>query len=262
MWRCSGSGAARGGPPPPWTLRGALLHCRGREGRGSPQVDAFVAAPLRVRGACVPCVRRQVRLTPSRRDTGLVAAYTFEPLSNLVFTRDQQITTLKVRAAVAGAPPSSHTRLSGISAPPGRPRALRSMPPLAPQGVVMGRLRSAQRQREVQVMRFCLQKLALDIVGEVREPGFLEGGDFVPISADLAMVRVWGPLRLAGVPLPALRCSGGRATDVPRGPRHTFPLCRRRERPPCRWASASAPTPPPAPSSWTRTSSGRAGEYH
>lgn len=52
-----------------------------------------------------------VHLAPSYRDTGLTATYTFEPLSNLVYTRDQQITTCK--------------------------------------GIVMGRLRSQQRQREV-----------------------------------------------------------------------------------------------------------------
>mmetsp|Transcript_8912 Transcript_8912/g.15445 ORF Transcript_8912/g.15445 Transcript_8912/m.15445 type:complete len:486 (+) Transcript_8912:82-1539(+) len=93
-----------------------------------------------------------VHLTPSYRDTGLTATYTFEPLSNLVYTRDQQITTCK--------------------------------------GVVMGRLRSAQRQQEVQVMRFCLRKLGLVPVADMKEPGFLEGGDFFPISQDLAMLGV------------------------------------------------------------------------
>jgi hypothetical protein len=32
-----------------------------------------------------------VHLAPSYRDTGLTASYTFEPLSNLVYTRDQQV---------------------------------------------------------------------------------------------------------------------------------------------------------------------------
>ncbi len=36
-----------------------------------------------------------VSITPSLRDTGLAASYTFHPLSNLVYTRDQQITTCK-----------------------------------------------------------------------------------------------------------------------------------------------------------------------
>ena len=32
-----------------------------------------------------------VHLSPSYRDTGLSATYTFKPLSNLVYTRDQQV---------------------------------------------------------------------------------------------------------------------------------------------------------------------------
>ena len=52
---------------------------------------------------------------------GLNATYSFQPLSNLVYTRDQQITTCK--------------------------------------GIVMGRLRSPQRNLEVSLMKFCLQKL-------------------------------------------------------------------------------------------------------
>ena len=31
-----------------------------------------------------------VHISPSYRDTGLAAVYTFQPLSNLVYTRDQQ----------------------------------------------------------------------------------------------------------------------------------------------------------------------------
>jgi arginine deiminase len=47
-------------------------------------------------------------MRPSFRDTGFTASYRFDPLTNMQFTRDQQITTNK--------------------------------------GLVMGRLRSAQRQ--------------------------------------------------------------------------------------------------------------------
>ena len=32
-----------------------------------------------------------VHVSPSYRDTGLTACYTFKPLSNLVYTRDQQV---------------------------------------------------------------------------------------------------------------------------------------------------------------------------
>lgn len=93
-----------------------------------------------------------VRITPSYRDTGLTATYTFQPLSNLVYTRDQQITTCK--------------------------------------GIVMGRLRSPQRLRECMVMRFCFKKLGLPVVGEILHPGYLEGGDFFPCGADLAMAGI------------------------------------------------------------------------
>lgn len=93
-----------------------------------------------------------VTLTPSLRDTGLTASYTFHPLSNLVYTRDQQITTCK--------------------------------------GLVMGRLRSQQRQCEVQVMEFCFNKLGLPVIGRITAEGFLEGGDFFPCGQDLAMLGI------------------------------------------------------------------------
>lgn len=93
-----------------------------------------------------------VNISPSYRDTGLNATYSFQPLSNLVYTRDQQITTCR--------------------------------------GIVMGRLRSPQRNLEVSLMRFCLQKLGLPVAGDVSEPGYLEGGDFVPASRDLALLGI------------------------------------------------------------------------
>jgi arginine deiminase len=48
------------------------------------------------------------------------------------------------------------------------------------RGVVSGRLRSQQRQLEVELMRFCFRKLGLPVVGEIEAPGYLEGGDFFP----------------------------------------------------------------------------------
>jgi arginine deiminase len=58
------------------------------------------------------------------------------------------------------------------------------------RGIVMGRLRSSQRQREVALMRLCFQKLGLPIIGEISQPGFLEGGDFFPAGADLALIGI------------------------------------------------------------------------
>eukprot|EP00242_Pyramimonas_sp_CCMP2087_P016823 CAMPEP_0198212218 /NCGR_PEP_ID=MMETSP1445-20131203/25587_1 /TAXON_ID=36898 /ORGANISM="Pyramimonas sp., Strain CCMP2087" /LENGTH=519 /DNA_ID=CAMNT_0043886617 /DNA_START=215 /DNA_END=1774 /DNA_ORIENTATION=- len=93
-----------------------------------------------------------VYLKPSLRDTGFTASYMFNPLTNMQYTRDQQITTAK--------------------------------------GIVMGRLRSLQRQNEVELMEFCFKKLGLDIVATVKAPGFLEGGDFYPVGRELCMLGV------------------------------------------------------------------------
>ncbi|KIY99877.1 Amidinotransferase family protein [Monoraphidium neglectum] len=109
-----------------------------------------------------------VALTPSGRDTGFMASYTFAPLSNLVYTRDQQVSLRRGAASPTPATPAITTC----------------------KGIVMGCLRSAQRQREVQLMRFCFNKLGMPIVGEIEAPGFLEGGDFFPMGQDLAMVGI------------------------------------------------------------------------
>lgn len=93
-----------------------------------------------------------VHVMPSFRDTGFTARYVFEPLTNVQFTRDQQVTTAR--------------------------------------GIVAARLRSAQRQSEVALMRFCFDKLGLPVVGAIREPGFLEGGDFFPAGRGLALCGV------------------------------------------------------------------------
>ena len=93
-----------------------------------------------------------VTMRPSFRDTGFTASYRFNPLTNMQFTRDQQITTNK--------------------------------------GLVMGRLRSTQRQHEVKLMRFCFDKLGLHVIGAVEAPGYLEGGDYYPAGPGLAFLGV------------------------------------------------------------------------
>jgi len=93
-----------------------------------------------------------VTIKPSFRDTGVSASYEFEPLANLIFTRDQQITTAR--------------------------------------GVVMASLRSPQRQHEIKIMKFCFQKLGIKVLGQVERPGYLEGGDFFPAGKDLCFVGV------------------------------------------------------------------------
>eukprot|EP00172_Hildenbrandia_rubra_P001891 Plantae.Rhodophyta-Hildenbrandia_rubra.ctg2512.p1 GENE.Plantae.Rhodophyta-Hildenbrandia_rubra.ctg2512~~Plantae.Rhodophyta-Hildenbrandia_rubra.ctg2512.p1 ORF type:complete len:407 (+),score=91.77 Plantae.Rhodophyta-Hildenbrandia_rubra.ctg2512:301-1521(+) len=93
-----------------------------------------------------------VTIKRSLRDTGFTASYRFEPLSNIIFARDQQVTTAK--------------------------------------GIVMARLSSPQRQREVDVMEFVFKKLGLDVVDRIPEPGHLEGGDFFPAGKDLCFIGV------------------------------------------------------------------------
>ena len=62
-----------------------------------------------------------VTILPSGRDTYFTASYSFQPLSNVVFTRDQQVTTRKVRRAARtgwGARPAVVQRnhsLAGLS---------------------------------------------------------------------------------------------------------------------------------------------------
>ena len=74
------------------------------------------------------------------------------PLANLTFTRDQQITTAK--------------------------------------GVVIGRFGAIQRLAENQLMKQVWPKIGVNPVGEIRSPGTLEGGDFMPVTKDLAMLGV------------------------------------------------------------------------
>eukprot|EP00188_Purpureofilum_apyrenoidigerum_P001276 Plantae.Rhodophyta-Purpureofilum_apyrenoidigerum.ctg16859.p1 GENE.Plantae.Rhodophyta-Purpureofilum_apyrenoidigerum.ctg16859~~Plantae.Rhodophyta-Purpureofilum_apyrenoidigerum.ctg16859.p1 ORF type:complete len:437 (-),score=92.87 Plantae.Rhodophyta-Purpureofilum_apyrenoidigerum.ctg16859:255-1502(-) len=94
--------------------------------------------------------RPTVKLMKSYRDTGFTASYAFQPLANIVFTRDQQVTTNK--------------------------------------GIVMARLASEQRMHEVDVMQFCFEKLGVPVIGRIPSPGTLEGGDFFPVGDDLCMV--------------------------------------------------------------------------
>ena len=72
----------------------------------------------------------------------------FNPLGNLVFCRDQQITTKK--------------------------------------GVVIGRSRTSQRKFEHIIMKQVFKNLGINIIGEVKD-GYLEGGDFFVAKEDLSM---------------------------------------------------------------------------
>lgn len=68
-------------------------------------------------------IRPTVKLIPTEQNTGLTSAYSFQPLSNLIYMRDQQITTAR--------------------------------------GIVMGHLKTPQRRLENEVMRFAFTKLGV-----------------------------------------------------------------------------------------------------
>ncbi|KAL0212099.1 hypothetical protein RCL1_005725 [Eukaryota sp. TZLM3-RCL] len=94
-----------------------------------------------------------VTLSKSSINTALTAeSHSFKPLGNLVFCRDQQIVTNN--------------------------------------GVVMCNLNSTQRAGEIAVMKFCLEKLGLNVLGMVQGKGRLEGGDFFPFGDDMCFVGI------------------------------------------------------------------------
>nr|AMQ24260.1 arginine deiminase [Trichomonadida sp. LN-2016a] len=74
------------------------------------------------------------------------------PLANLTFTRDQQITTAK--------------------------------------GLVIGRFGAPQRRTENRLMEHVWNQLGVPIIGTIDPPGCLEGGDFIPLSADVCLLGV------------------------------------------------------------------------
>jgi len=103
-----------------------------------------------------------IDLRKADKNTELLAVnYSYQPLVNLVFTRDQQLTTAK--------------------------------------GIVMASLASSIRAREVEVMKFCFEKLGLKVIGQVPLPGTVEGGDFFPVGKDLCFIGVGLRTNMAAV---------------------------------------------------------------
>jgi hypothetical protein len=103
--------------------------------------------------AQVVLCRPTVTLGKSSFNTPLkVMTVSFRPMSNLVFTRDQQITTAR--------------------------------------GVVVGRLMAEQRAHEIEVMGVVLQKLGVPLLGHLRAPATLEGGDFFCMGPDICYIGV------------------------------------------------------------------------
>lgn len=81
-------------------------------------------------------------LSPTEFNTGITATYTYNPLMNLFYTRDQMITTAK--------------------------------------GVVLCKMNSSQRQSECEIMRYALSRMGIEPIYEVVGDGaFMEGGDYL-----------------------------------------------------------------------------------
>jgi arginine deiminase len=74
------------------------------------------------------------------------------PLSNLVFTRDQQMATAN--------------------------------------GVVIGRFSVPQRAPETDLMSLIWPQLGISTLGTIAPPGTLEGGDFIPVNSDLSLLGI------------------------------------------------------------------------
>jgi len=75
-----------------------------------------------------------------------------KPLGNLIFCRDQQITTRK--------------------------------------GIIMGRLNSEQRSLETKIMKVVHEGFGHKIIGEMPKGAYLEGGDFLILKPDLALLGI------------------------------------------------------------------------
>lgn len=93
----------------------------------------------------------QVLLKPSSINTPLrMKRINTRPLMNLIFTRDQQLVTNK--------------------------------------GLVISRMGSPQRLMETKIMEHCFTTLGVNILGKIKEPGLIEGGDFFPGGADICYI--------------------------------------------------------------------------
>lgn len=96
------------------------------------------------RNDLIKCILQQptVKLNSTTNNTGVEAKYYFQPLMNLYFTRDQSITT--------------------------------------PQGTIICKMNSTQRERETHLLQFCYQQIGITPLLYIQGAGRLEGGDYIP----------------------------------------------------------------------------------
>lgn len=66
------------------------------------------------------------------------------------------------------------------------------------RGAVLGRFREPVRRMETELVEGALQHLGVPIVGQVVEPGFVEGGDFIP-AGERAFIAMGNRTNRAGI---------------------------------------------------------------
>jgi arginine deiminase len=92
----------------------------------------------------------RIILRSTETNTKITGDYVVNPALNLFYTRDQCITTAK--------------------------------------GVVIGKMHSPQREKEIHIINFCLNKLGITPIHKISgENAYLEGGDFYPFG-DIAFI--------------------------------------------------------------------------
>lgn len=94
-------------------------------------------------------LRPTVTLYESDRNTGMQGAYSYRPLMNLYFTRDQSINT--------------------------------------PKGLIICQMNSEQRAPETEIITLCYERLRIYPILKITGEGRLEGGDYFP-SGDVSFI--------------------------------------------------------------------------
>ena len=110
-------------------------------------------------------------VSTGEHNTGYAASYELNPGDDLLFMRDQMITTAK--------------------------------------GVVLGSMNSEQRRVETRIAKFALHKLGVEPIYEVTGDGRLEGGDFIPAGTRSSWGKVCEPTRTPWPSSSGMMCSGG-----------------------------------------------------
>lgn len=105
----------------------------------------------------------KIMIQPTKKNTGIEAlSYVYNPVTNLTFSRDQQITTAT--------------------------------------NIIMGKMSTSIRERERPIMKFIFEQgLKMSVKELVGKNSLLEGGDFFPISSELCLIGIGLRTNMAAV---------------------------------------------------------------